>query len=390
MADAWWLAFALLPVAAWSGWAIAARQYQRGERRQRNAISSNYFRGLNYLLNEQPDKAIEVFLKLAEINQDTVETHLALGNLFRRRGEVDKAIRFHRHIMSRSSLSEHHRTQALRELGEDYMRAGLLDRAEKLYCELAEDEAHSEDAVRNLLSIYQQEKDWRSAIAQAERLSGITDFDSATLVAQFKCELAVRAWEQGDADGARNLLGESRSINPKCVRSFLLEAQFAAGQGDWSAAAGAWQAACEQDPDIAVLVIDNLSRCYAELGREQTLLEWLERLSERGSTLAPALAYATIRAHDDADGAIEFLHERLERRPTARGVSHLLELMREYAGSRDSIEPELVRRLLSKLLEGQPRFRCGQCGFSGHTWHWQCPSCRNWETTRPITGVLGE
>lgn len=390
MAEAWWLAFALLPVAAWSGWAIAARQYRRGERRQRNVISSNYFRGLNYLLNEQPDKAIEVFLKLAEINQDTVETHLALGNLFRRRGEVDKAIRFHRHIMSRSSLSERHRTQALRELGEDYMRAGLLDRAEKLYCELAEDEAHSEDAVRNLLSIYQQEKDWQSAIVQAERLSGIIDFDSATLIAQFKCELADGAWANGDAEGARRLLREARSINPECVRSFLLEAQFAAEQGDWSSAAGAWQAACEQDPDIAVLVIDNLSRCYAELGREQTLLEWLERLSDRGSTLAPALAYATIRAHDDPDGAIEFLHVRLEQRPTARGVRHLLELMSEYATSRDSIEPELLRRLLRKLLAGQPRFRCSQCGFSGHTWHWQCPSCRNWETTRPISGVLGE
>lgn len=390
MPEAWWLAFALLPVAAWSGWAIAAHQYRRGERRERSVISSSYFRGLNYLLNEQPDKAIEVFLKLAEINQDTVETHLALGNLFRRRGEVDKAIRFHRHIMSRSNLGERHRTQALLELGEDYMRAGLLDRAEKLFSELAGDDAHSEIAIRNLLSIYQQEKDWNSAIEQARRLSRIVDYDAATLIAQFHCELAAEAWERGDSEAAGRRVQEARSINPRCVRSFLLEARFAAANSDWSGAAAAYQAACELDPDIAVLVIEHLSQCYAELGREQTLLDWLERLSERGSTLAPVFAFATIRAHRDPPGAIEFLHARLRERPNARGVYHLLELMREHGGTTEPVDPDLLRRLLQKLLADQPRFRCSQCGFSGRTWHWQCPSCRQWETTRPVVGVLGE
>src|SRR6056297_1563437 len=150
MPEPFWLALALLPVAAWSGWWAAGRAFRRGERRQQHAISSNYFKGLNYLLNEQPDKAIEVFLKLAEVNRETVETHLALGNLFRRRGEVDKAIHFHRHIVGRPNLSDRHRFQALLELGEDYMRAGLLDRAERLYAELPEEGPGSEVAIRNL------------------------------------------------------------------------------------------------------------------------------------------------------------------------------------------------------------------------------------------------
>ena len=198
MPEPFWLALALLPVAAWSGWWAATRAHMRGERRQRNAISSNYFKGLNYLLNEQPDKAIEVFLKLAEINTETAETHLALGNLFRRRGEVDKAIRFHRHIIGRSNLSEQHRTQALLELGEDYMRAGLLDRAEKLFSELAEDGRYSEVAIRSLLSIYQQEKDWKNAIVQARRLEQVRDRDTSALIAQFHCELAAEAGQDGD------------------------------------------------------------------------------------------------------------------------------------------------------------------------------------------------
>src|SRR6056297_2867185 len=232
----WLLLLGLLPVSALSGWWAASRYYKRGEQRHHHAISSIYFRGLNYLLNEQPDKAIEVFLTLAEINTETAETHLAIGNLFRRRGEVDKAIRFHRHIISRSNLSDQHRIQALLELGEDYMRAGLLDRAEKLFSELAEDGRYSEVAIRNLLSIYQQEKDWKNAIVQARRLGQFCDWNTSALIAQFHCEIAVQAGQEGDSGNARRHLETARNHHGECTRAYLLEADLDAAEGRWAAA----------------------------------------------------------------------------------------------------------------------------------------------------------
>jgi len=390
MPEPFWLALACLPVAAWSGWWAARRAYRRGERRQQNAISSNYFKGLNYLLNEQPDKAIEVFLKLAEINTETAETHLALGNLFRRRGEMDKAIRFHRHIISRSNLSEQHRTQALLELGEDYMRAGLLDRAEKLFSELAENGRYSEVAIRSLLSIYQQEKDWKNAIVQARQLEQVSDQDTSPLIAQFHCELAVEAGQDGARENARRHLATARSRHAGCTRACLLEADLDVEQKKWAEAAEKYQQASELDPDITVLVVESLSQCFSELGRESELLDWLERLVTRGETLAPVLAFAAIRAESDPASAINFLLEQLQKRPTARGLYQLLELMHQHGHRIDEIDPALLRDLMHRLLDDQPRFRCRQCGFSGQTWHWQCPSCREWETTRPVIGVLGE
>ncbi|MBS3743023.1 MAG: lipopolysaccharide assembly protein LapB [Wenzhouxiangellaceae bacterium] len=390
MPEPLWLVLALLPLAALSGWWAAARTYKREERRDRKTISSNYFRGLNYLLNEQPDKAIEVFLKLAEINTETAETHLALGNLFRRRGEVDKAIRFHQHIIGRSNLSEQHRTQALLELGEDYMCAGLLDRAEKLFSELADDGRYSEVAIGNLLSIYQQEKDWKNAIVQARKLGGVCDRDTSALIAQFHCELAVQAKEAGERENARRHLASARSHHAECVRAWLLDADLDLADARWESAGLKYQQACQLDPDISVLVVDDLARCFAEQGREPELLEWLERLVTKGSTLAPVLACAAIRADSDPASAIDFLLEHLQKRPTARGLYQLLELMHRHGHRIDEINPELLRNLMHRLLADQPRFRCRQCGFSGHTWHWQCPSCREWETTRPVVGVLGE
>ncbi|HMB39103.1 MAG TPA: lipopolysaccharide assembly protein LapB [Wenzhouxiangellaceae bacterium] len=390
MPEPFWLALAFVPVAAWSGWWAATRAYRRGERRQQHVISSNYFKGLNYLLNEQPDKAIEVFLKLAEINTETAETHLAIGNLFRRRGEVDKAIRFHRHIISRSNLSDQHRIQALLELGEDYMRAGLLDRAEKLFSELAEDGRYSEVAIRNLLSIYQQEKDWKNAIVQARRLGQFCDWNTSALIAQFHCEIAVQAGQEGDSENARRHLETARNHHGECTRAYLLEADLDAAEGRWAAAAENYQRACELDPDITVIVVESLSRCFSELGREPELLDWLKQLVTRSATLAPVLAFAAIQAESDPAGAINFLLEQLQKRPTARGLYQLLELMHRHGHRIDEIDPALLRNLMHRLLDDQPRFRCRQCGFSGQTWHWQCPSCREWETTRPVIGVLGE
>ncbi len=390
MNDLTWIALALLPVAAASGWWLARRYPAADQRRHDRALSSNYFRGLNYLLNEEPDKAIEVFLRLAEVNRETVETHLALGNLFRRRGEVDKAIRFHRHIMTRSQLSEQHRTQALLELGEDYMRAGLLDRAEKLFSELAREGRFSETAVRNLLAIYQQEKDWPAAIVQARHLERVTGETTAALSAQFHCELAEKARRAGDRDTVRSHLASARSYQADCARASLIQARLAFDGQHWAEAIEADRAACEQDPDLVALVLDRLIRAHAELDRSDELVDFLQRMDQRSTTAAPLLGLARLRADRDPEGAIELLLDGLQKRPSVRGLRYLLDLMHRHGQRLDAIDPDLLTRLMDRLMDGQPRFRCVDCGFSGQTWHWQCPSCRGWESTRPVIGVLGE
>jgi len=208
----------LLPVAALSGWFIAHLGRKRGRGDPMMDLSSTYFRGLNYLLNEQPDKAIEVFLKLAEVDNDTVETHLALGNLFRRRGEVDRAIRIHQNLVARTTLSAEQRSYALLELGEDYMRAGLFDRAEDLFLEMVDMGVHMEPVLNHLVVIFEQEKDWDKAIDAARKLGPISGRDMAPVVAQYYCELAEVARESGDESRARKFLNHFNLGRSKLIK----------------------------------------------------------------------------------------------------------------------------------------------------------------------------
>ncbi|QKK02155.1 MAG: lipopolysaccharide assembly protein LapB [Pseudomonadota bacterium] len=382
--------FLLLPVAAATGWWLARRQSAGRSRSRTHALSSNYFRGLNYLLNEQPDKAIEVFLKLVDVNQDTVETHLALGNLFRRRGEMDKAIRFHKHIITRPGLTDEQRTQALMELGQDYMQAGLLDRAERLFNDLVVHDEHDARPARLLLDIYQQEKDWEQAIEQARRLHQIDADGSASLIAHLYCEQARQRMADGESvDQVLQALRQARRYDSGSARARLIEAELDKRERRWSEAALNYRAACELDPDCLVFALDDLLESH-RLARRKDLESWLETLVERRPMTTSILALARMKAEHSPERAVEFLLDHLSRRPTVRGLEYLIELVYKQGVSLDRVGPELIQDLMRRLIEGQPRFRCQHCGFSGNAWHWLCPSCRRWNTTRAIAGVLGE
>ncbi|HSH28091.1 MAG TPA: lipopolysaccharide assembly protein LapB [Wenzhouxiangella sp.] len=382
--------FLLLPIAAASGWYLARRQSARRNRKRASSFSSNYFLGLNYLLNEQPDKAIEVFLKLVEVTPDTVETHLALGSLFRRRGEMDKAIRFHKHIITRPGLTDEQRTQALMELGEDYMQAGLLDRAEYLFSDLLDHDDSHIRPVRQLLDIYQQEKDWEKAIAQARRLQQVDGQTSAALIANFHCELARQAFDQGDIEAARRSLRQARRYDPANPRAHLIQAEIAAHDQEWVDAAEHFRQACEIDPDCLGFAFDEIVEAHRR-GKQMSELEaWLETMVERSPMTTGIVALARMKAVNDPHAAVDLLLAHLSRRPTVRGLDYLIELVYRQGVSLDEVGPELIQDILQRLLEGQPRYRCEHCGFSGSSWHWLCPGCRRWNTTRVITGVLGE
>lgn len=386
-----YLLFLLLPLAAWTGWYLARRGSERSSGARVNELSSSYFRGLNYLLNEQPDKAIEVFLQLAEYNRDTVETHLALGNLFRRRGEVDRAIRLHQHLIARPNLSDPMKTVALLELGEDYMRAGLLDRAETLFSDLVTMDAHAPSALRHLIAIYQHERDWHKAIEHARRLEKMTDDSQASIIAHFYCELAEQAREHGALGEARDYLDRAFAAQPDSVRAHLVRGDMQLGDGRFDEAIATFETATRCDVEFVPEILPRLLDACTRGGREERVEPFLRELLVRYRGIAPVLALTRlIRDRQGEDEAVEFLSAQLRQRPSVRGLTELIEATadRLQGDARDRFL--VLRDLTRRLLEGQAMYRCSRCGFGAKAHHWQCPSCKSWGSVRPIRGLASE
>ncbi len=382
--------FLLLPVAMYFGWWFARTLEKRSVGKRRQLFSNQYFQGLNYLLNEQPDKAIQVFLELAEVNKDTVETHMALGSLFRRRGEVDRAIRFHQNIIAKPGLEPEQRTQALLELGEDYMRAGLLDRAERLFSELIETGAHTPSALRSLLDIYQQEKDWKNALEQAQRLEQVSGEHMGEIMAQFCCEMAESALDEDDPEGARRQLRQARRHDPRCIRARFIMARISIAAGDLASGLSLYEEIAELDPDYIPEILDTYldvaeKAGTPERGREK-LSEWAE--SYNGISLVLKLTDYLAR-EKGAAAAGRYLVEILTSKPSVRGLDHLIDLKAEGYLDAESSD-DILKAVAARLMSKQPEYRCHNCGFGGNSHHWQCPSCRKWSTTKKIHGVLGE
>jgi len=380
----------LLPVAVYSGWWLARSLDRRRSGKQNRLFNNQYFQGLNYLLNEQPDKAIQVFLELAEVNQDTVETHMALGSLFRRRGEVDRAIRFHQNIIAKPGLEPEQRTQALLELGEDYMRAGLLDRAERLFSELIETDAHTPSALHSLLDIYQQEKDWEKALEQAQRLEQVKGEHMGDLMAQFCCEMAEEALADGDKELARRHLRQARRHHPHCVRAHFILARLMQDEGDHEGALSTFEEIASLDSSYIPELLEPYLEHSELAGQQERSRAKLDDWAREYNGISLILKLTDYIAEEQgAAQAGRYLVEALASKPSVRGLDRLIEL--KSGGHLDAeTSDDILRAVTARLMSRQPGYRCNHCGFSGQTHHWQCPSCKNWATTKAIQGVLGE
>jgi lipopolysaccharide biosynthesis regulator YciM len=381
----------LLPLAAALSWYIARRGSERDSGAQVSRLRSTYFRGLNYLLNEQPDKAIEVFLQIAAVDRDTVETHLALGNLFRRRGEVDRAIRVHQNLISRPTLSPEQKTQALLELGEDYMRAGLLDRAETLFTDLVAIDARAPSALKHLIAIYQQERDWHKAIDHARRLEAATGDSQGGLIAQYYCELAEHARQRKDFDSARRYLAEAFACRPGFARGLLIAGRMAMDQGDFEGAIDAFSRMVDEEVDYVPEILAPALTCFERLEQPARARRFLDDLAERYQGVSPVLAMSRLLLREQGErAAVDYLTAQLRRKPSVRGLLALVEVSLRTASQESGANLEILDELLKKLLEGQPGYRCTRCGFGARSHHWQCPSCKTWDSVRPIHGVAGD
>lgn len=381
----------LLPVAALSGWMIGRRGAERRGGQRVSRLSSNYFRGLNFLLNEQPDKAIEVFLQIAEVDKDTVETHFALGNLFRRRGEVDRAIRIHQNLIERPRLSEEQRVQAVLELGEDFMRAGLLDRAEALFTDLGQFDQVAPKALRHLISIYQQERDWPKAIDLARRYEAATGETMGKLLAQFHCELAEAALGRKDRAAAVTHLRDAVEVDSHCARAGILEGRMALEEGDDGTAIRAFERVARHEVDYLPEVLQPLLDAWGRTGERVRTRAFLADMVERSAGVSPMLALARLIQEDEGDAAAAgFLTRNLQRRPSVRGQNALIDLSLRRADEDPEETLRVVRQLSEQLVAGVAAYRCGHCGFGARAHHWQCPSCKRWGTVRPVHGAFGE
>ncbi len=392
MMELLWL---LLPVAAFSGWVVGrGRSVSRsggGDEGPGTSLREDYFQGLQHLLHEESDKAIEVFTRMVEVDSETVETHLALGSLFRRRGEVERAIRIHQNLIARPSLHREQRTNALLELGEDYLRAGLLDRAENLFQEVVDAGSHVAQALERLREIYQQEKEWQRAIQAASRLESLTGARMGPRIAQFYCEQAEAAQHQGEINNARDLLRRALTADPACVRASLLQGDLERTVGNFKQALKCYQRVREQDPEYLSEILPGMQECYVQLGRARAFRQYLEGIpvAQRGASVILALA-ERIRHEDGEAAAAGYLVEELRRRPTVRGLNRLIELNLARTAQPGDDDLEVLRELFQSLLRDKPGYVCHSCGFRGRSLRWQCPGCRAWGTIKPIQGIEGE
>ena len=381
------LLWLLLPVAAASGWYAARRSQDRDRRR----LTPDYFRGLHYLLNDQPDRAIEVFIKVLEIDEETAETQLALGNLYRRRGEVDRAIRLHQNLVARPALTEDLRQEAHLELAQDYLSAGVLDRAEEIYRELAGAKVHRVQALRHLLDIYEQEKDWGQARSTARELAEATGTEQGAVISQYLCEGALQVLTRGRKDEALKLLRAAREAHPACARASLHEGDILSSRGSFDLALAAYRRIEDQDADYLPEVIGRIRRCFDNLGRPEAARGYLERVLDRYGGMTVMLALAEmIREERGNSSAIHFMLDVLAKRPTVRGFNRLLDFASDSSSADVPDHLEVMKGLLAQLMNDRPVYQCRHCGFAARSLHWQCPGCKHWNTVRPVRGVVGE
>ena len=371
----------LLPLAAASGWWAAKRSEKRREEEE-TPPSPEYLKGLNYLLNEQTDKAIGVFVKMLEVNSETVEIHLALGNLFRRRGEVDRAIRVHQNLIARPSLNKIQRELVFLELGQDYMKAGVLDRAEQIFQDLIESE-HKAKSLRYLRNIYEKEKEWENAIQMAEQYQSVSNEEQHVIIAQYYCELAQIALDRDDYELVTKHVKKAFSFDKTCARGSLIKGASEAKQAEFKAAMRSYRRVEQQDPIYLSEIIRPMYNCHEQLGTLEAYLNELKRILDeyRGLTVMVTLVDLMRKLSGEKETA-DYLSGYVHKHPSLLGMVELVDLI--PPDSQSSSYVRYIKEALERLLEERNRYRCQNCGFSSKTIYWQCPSCRRWCSIKPV------
>jgi lipopolysaccharide biosynthesis regulator YciM len=375
----------LILAAVMCAWYLGYRSRNPAAALQKINLPRDYLVGLNFLLNEEPDKAVDIFIKMLEVDSSTVETHLAVGKLFRRRGEVDRAIRIHQNLIARPGLAKPYRDQSLFELGQDYLSAGMLDRAERIFVEAVGLKEYTVPALRALLDIYQQEKSWENAITTATKLAVATRKNMQPVIAHYYCELAEAALSKSQNEQTNQYLKEALDIDPQSVRASLMLAQFNMGKGDYKTALKNLKRIKDQDPNYLSEAIDALASCYEKLKEEEKMVAYLMRVLDEYPKIPVVLILSErIRQWKGDKVAANFVADYIRRYPSLSGLHLFINLYMSNTEGRAREDLMILQGLTHKLLTDKPDYQCISCGFSGKSLHWQCPGCKQWSTVKPV------
>ncbi len=373
----WWLL--AFPLFFGLGW-LAARIDIKQLLTEYRSLPTSYFKGLNFLLNEQPDKAIEAFIEVVSADSETVELNFALGSLFRRRGEVERAIRMHQNLLGRVDLDKETKTKVLFELGQDYLKAGLLDRAEKIFLDLRQT-VFAGPVLQFLLEIYQREKEWYKAIEVGNALTNISGKSSHKEIAHFYCELAVNFHAHTQPVEAQNSLEQALNVNRDCVRANVLLGDFAAQVNQHEQAIQYWRRIESQSAEHLPLVAEKFLASYQSLGKIEEGLNLLRYYLNKYSSL-PLLnvVFQSTLSNHGVEAAYVLVRDELRRHPTLHGLDKLLEaeLLKAPLERRQDIQ--LIKGLVQDHARRLALYHCANCGFKAKQFYWQCPACGLWDT----------
>ncbi|UMR33175.1 lipopolysaccharide assembly protein LapB [Massilia sp. MB5] len=378
--ELWWLLG--IPAFFALGW-IAARVDIRQLVSESRTLPRGYFKGLNHLLNEQPDKAIDSFIEIVKLDPETVELHFALGNLFRRRGETERAIRVHQNLLSRPDLPAEERAHAEYELGQDYLKAGLLDRAEETYKRLI-GSSYEVQARRALLEIFQREKEWERAIEAAVALQEAGAGNRQKEISQFYCELAQDALVRMHPEDAMPLLDKAVQADRSSVRATILVGDVQLAQGDVAGALATWRRVEHQSVPHTALLAQRLMDGYRKLGKAEEGVSLLKSYLEQASSIdLLEVVFKAVIELDGVEAAKQLVVAELRRTPTLLGLDKLLEARMMDAPASVVSELSLVQNLVHSYTTRLARYQCGHCGFKARQFYWHCPGCSRWDSYPP-------
>jgi lipopolysaccharide biosynthesis regulator YciM len=371
--------FLLLAAAGW----MLGRFGEREEEDPPPPLNIDYLKGLNFLLNEQTDQALEVFLKMVRVDDKTIETHFALGSLFRRRGEVDRAIRIHQNIIARPDLASEQRDQALFSLAKDYLKAGLLDRAEHLFSRLSQGSRYQVEALENLTRIYEQEKEWEKAIEAGQQLEVLGGRSLALQIAHYYCELAEAAAVAKDYGAARQHVKQAQAGRPRTLRGALTRAHIAQETQDSKTALRLYHRIIDEHTYLIAEALPEIVTIYEREDAVDELDGAFRKMLKKNPEMSGLVAYTAIVNDIGGIPVIDQCVEKYMREEPTLGA--FVDMQAVSVGDASALAK--IRTALSKLASTTPRYQCQECGFSSQKLLWQCPSCRSWETQRPASRV---
>jgi len=380
----WLLPFFFVAIAA--GFFLGRRESKRRQRRRMASLSKDYVAGINFFLNEEPDKGIEALLKSLDVSEEGLDTHLALGKLFRKRGEFDRAAQLHTHLLEHGDYGRPVQEEIQLELAQDYLASGIFDLAEQVLLEMLDQDCQAKDEVcQQLMGLYEQERDWVNAISMGERL--IKNRPAlGSVLAQYCCEQAENLRRDGDINPARRMLRRALSFDEQCVRASFAEGELEMGEQNWDAAIQALQRIWVQDSDFFDEALDKLRTSYQQQEKDEEFIQMLADYSvEKPSTSRILLLAETLKERYGDKEASDFIAEYMKANPSVRGLNRIIDM--SLAGSAEGETREhlgVLKQLSEQLLNDKSLYKCRRCGFETPLMQWRCPSCKRWGSIKPV------